>query len=154
METLNGRIEGIEPIMLNNPQCVDPFNRYSRAKKKITSKRTKTDEDLLDLRKLDIESKVYFNEELGVYVPSTWLMAALAGSSWNKAKIKKAEIRSAVFPTESKLKLHYADENLVKGLEDISGNEKFFNSMLLKQGQVKIAKSAPIFHNWHFDFEI
>lgn len=154
MESIKFKIEGIEPLLLNNPQTVDIFNPYSRAKKAITGKRSKTDEDHLEIRRLDVESKVYWDEKLGVYVPTTWLMAAIAGQSWARAKIKKAEIRSCVFPTEGRLKLSYSGEQKVKAIADISSNPEFIHTMLLKQGQVKLAKAAPIFRDWSFEGEI
>ena len=154
MQAIKFRISGIDSLLMNNPQTVDPMNYYSREKKKITSKRVKTDQDLLDLRRLDIESKTYFDDILGVYIPSTWVAASIASLSWAKAKIKKADIRSGVFPVDTKIKLHFQDDHKVKTLDDIAGNPVFHTTMLLKQGQVKIAKAAPIFHNWWFETEI
>ena len=151
MESINFTVKGAEPLLLNNPQTVDPFNPYARSKKEITKKRAKTDEDLLELRRLEVESKVYFDDEMGIYVPATWISAAIAGRSFKQCKISKAEIRSAVFPVESKIKLKYSGSEKVRAISDISGNPDFVKTMLLKQGQVRIAKCAPIFHNWSFD---
>ena len=73
------KITGISPLLQNNPQTVDPFNRYSKAKKAITNKRTaKTDDDLIELGNIETESKIYFDDKLGVYVPSTWLTEAIS----------------------------------------------------------------------------
>ena len=33
-------------------------------------------------------------------------------------------------------------------------NDKFHTLLNLKQGQVRVAKAAPIFNDWHFDFEL
>jgi hypothetical protein len=154
MESLNFEIIGVEPLLMNNPQAADPFNGYSKVMKEITGKKKKTEDDLLELRKYEAQSKVYLDKEIGIYVPSTWVMASLAGASYNKAKISKAMVRSSVFPTESKLKLNYDGQELVKGVEDISGNPKFVTILLLKQGQNKLPKAAPIFHNWSFQCEL
>jgi len=154
MEKITYKITGVEPLLLNNPQTVDPFNKFARAKKNITNKRKKTDDDLIELRRLEVESKLYFDDVLKVYVPSTWVIAALAGNSWAKVKIKKAEIRSCVFCTESKLKLIYDGIENVKTIEDICANPFFVKTLLLKQGQVRVPKNAPIFHGWSFSGEI
>ena len=45
MKSIKFRITGTCPLMLNNPQTVNPMNEYSKALKELTSKRTKTDED-------------------------------------------------------------------------------------------------------------
>lgn len=150
METITYKITGEEPLLLNNPRTVDPFDHFAKAKKIITAKRKKTDDDLLELRRLEVEAKVYFDDEIGIFVPATWVSAAIAGRAWKQCKIAKSEIRSAVFPVERRIKLGFDGDSKVKSPADISGNSKFVTTMLLKQGQVKLAKCAPIFHNWSF----
>lgn len=154
MKSLTVQIKGIEPLLINNPQAVDPFNKYSRAAKEITSKRKKTDEDLLKLREIEIESKLYFDEKVGVWIPAAWITAAIAAQSWAKAKIKKADIRSCVFVNESKIKLNYAGMDKVKTKTDVVKNEMFHTVLNLKQGQVRVCKAAPIFNDWSVEFEI
>ena len=150
MEQLKFKVKGISPLLMNNPQTVDPFNAYSRAKAVITSKRKKSDEDLLELRRLDIESKLYIDDDIGIYVPGTWVTAAVAGVSFKRLKIAKKDIRGCLFTNDNKIPLDFRGRNKVKTRADISGNPEFFHTMLLKQGQVKIAKSTPIFHEWSF----
>jgi hypothetical protein len=109
------------------------------------------DEDLLELRRLEVESKLYLDPDIGVYIPATWITAALTGTSWNLVKVKKADIRSSVLPTESRIRLRYRDEDKVKTRTDVSCNPSFVRTMLLRQGQVKLAKVTPIFHDWSFE---
>lgn len=154
MKTIKVTAKGVEPLLVNNPQMVDPFNKYAKVQKSISAKRKKTDEDLLLMRANEIEAKIYFDDEIGAWVPSTWITAAIAGISYKKAKISKADIRSCVFVTESKLKLNYDGMEAVKTKQDIVNNEKFHTLLLLKQGQVKIAKAAPIFKDWSFSCEV
>jgi len=154
MQSITCTFSGISPILLNNPQTVDPFNRYAKAMKTITAKRKKSDDDLLELRRLEVEAKCYFDERIGIYVPSTWVVAAIGSVSWTKGKVKRADIRSSVFPTAAKLPLHFAGREKIKALSDVSGNPEFQRVLLLKQGQVKVAKAAPIFHDWQFSVEL
>lgn len=145
------KITGIAPLLQNNPQTVDPFNRYSKAKKAITNKRTaKTDDDLIELGNLETESKIYFDDEIGVYVPATWLTEAINVTAFAVAKIGKAKMRGGLFATESKVKLHYRDMGKVKTITDVVMNPVFRHRMLLKQGQVRVPKDAPIYHDWSF----
>lgn len=145
------KITGIAPLLQNNPQTVDPFNRYSKAKKAITNKRTaKTDDDLIELGNLETESKIYFDDEIGVYVPATWLTEAINVTAFAVAKIGKAKMRGGLFATEPKVKLHYRDMGKVKTITDVVMNPMFRHRMLLKQGQVRVPKDAPIYHDWSF----
>lgn len=152
IRNMHYKISGIAPLLLSNPQTVDRFNPLARKMALINAKgRRRTDEDYLELRDLEMEAKLYWDSELGVYVPSTWILAAICKVSFTQAKIAKADIRGAVFATETKLPLKFAGRKKVHGSEDIIKNGDFRHTMLLKQGQVKIAKTAPIFHDWSFE---
>jgi len=154
IKTLKAKFTGINPLLQNNAQTVDVFNKYSKLKKPLTSKRTKTEEDVLELRNIEVESKVYFDKELGIYVPSSWIMASLAKNSWARIKVKKNDVRAGIFVVEPKVKLNYDGMKAVKTIKDIAKNEKFNTTLILPQGQVRLAKSFPIFHKWSFEFTI
>lgn len=155
IRTLMVSVTGIAPLLLNNPQTVDRFNKFSKRMAEINAKKTRrTDEDYHELGDLEVESKIYFDDDLGIYVPSRWIMAAMCKVSNKVAKIPKADIRASVFPTEDKVSLKYDKSELVKTPADIVGNTFFRHKMLLPQGQVRIAKHAPIFHKWSFEFEL
>lgn len=151
IRTASVTITGISPLLQNNPQTVDPFNKFAKAKKRITNKRTaKTDDDLLELGDLETESKIYFDDALGVYVPATWLTEAVIATGFGVAKIGRQKMRGGLFATEPKIKLDYKGINKVKGIADVVKNPMFRHRMLLKQGQVRVPKDAPIFHEWSF----
>ena len=146
-------VKGIQPLLFNNPQTVDPMNKFSKAKKKITSKRVKTDEDVAQLRDLEMESKIYF-ENGEVVIPTTWLTAAIHSISFKKAKIAKKDSRSALFTVSPTVPLRFNGMRKVKTIEDVVRNHDFRHTMNLKQGQVKITKVAPIFHEWEFSIDL
>ena len=151
IRTATIKITGIAPLLMNNPQTVDPFNRYAKAKKAITNKRTaKTEDDLIELGNIDAESKIYFDESMGVYVPATWLTAAIVCNGFGVAKIGRAKMRGGLFPTEPKIPLKYRSQNKVKTITDVVMNPEFRHRMLLPQGQGRVPKDAPIFHDWSF----
>ena len=145
-------VKGVSPMLQNNPQTVDPFNRFTKAKKAITNKRTaKTDDDLIELGNIETESKIYFDDKIGVYVPATWLTEAIIVTGFGVAKIGRAKMRGGLFSTESKIALDYRDKKKVKGIADVVRNPDFRHRMILKQGQVRVPKDAPIFHDWGFE---
>lgn len=151
MEAIKVRITGTSPMLLNNPQTVDPFNEYKIAMKKITSKTRKTDEDLLKLRDIEVRAKLYWDDDTGIYIPSNWVIAAIGQNSNALCKIGKAKIRGAVTVMTDKIKLEFERDNLVKTPTDIVNNPFFRHLMIVKQGQVRIPKCAPIFHKWSFE---
>lgn len=146
------KITGMDYLLQNNPQTVDPFNRYSKAKKAITNKRTgKTEDDLIELGNIETESKIYFDDALGVYVPNRWLTEAICTAAFSTVKIGKDKMRGGVFATDSKAKLEYDDMKKVKTIADVVMNPKFRHRAMLPQGQVRVPKDFPIFKNWSFE---
>ncbi len=156
MQTLRFKIRGINQIRLNNPQSADPMNRYAIALKTFTNVHVsrRNEEHYVNMRNLEFESKLYWNNELGVYVPSSWLMEAIAKESFAKIKLAKAKVRSAVFPASLKFKLNYEGMDRVHQKEDLIRDESFRATELIKQGQVRIVKVFPQFNNWSIDFEL
>ena len=141
----------MNPLLQNNPQTVDRFNKYAKRMAQINAKKTRrTDDDYYELQDIEVRSKLYFDDEIGVYVPATWITSAIATNSFRVAKISKADTRGSVFPTADKLELSYEDKSKVKAPEDVVGNPFFRHKMILKQGQVRISKAMPIFHKWSF----
>ena len=103
-------IKGINYLLQNNPQTVDPFNRFSKAMKVITKKRTgKTEDDLIELGNIETESKLYFDDEIGVYAPTRWLTEAICTGAFSVIKIGKDKMRGGIFATEDKAKLIYKE---------------------------------------------
>jgi hypothetical protein len=143
-------ITGIGPLLQNNPQTVDPFNRYSKMKKPLTSKKNKTEEDLIELGNLDTESKLFFDPEIGVYVPTRWLTEQIVTSAFGIIKVGKDKMRGGIFSTEEKAKLTYSGMNKVKTINDIVYDQDFRHRMILPQQNIRIAKDFPIFRNWSF----
>ena len=154
MKSIKVKFTGLDSLLQNNPQMSDPLNKYSKEMKQVSGKRKKTDDDIMLMRKIELRAKIYHDEQLGIYVPATWVTASIQGVSWSRAKIKKADIRAAVFVTQPKLKLTYADMDKVKSPIDIVDNEVFHNVMSLKQGQVRVVKATPIFNKWSFECEL
>jgi len=154
MKSLKFTLKGIDSLLINNPQKSDPLNKYAKEMKQFTSKRKKTDEDIVAMREIELRSKIYWDDELKIYIPSTWIVAAIAGISWTKGKIKKSDIRSSVFPTKPKIKLSYDGMEKVSTPVDIVKNSDFHNVVSLKQGQVRVVKAAPIFNNWSAEIEL
>ncbi|RKZ87721.1 MAG: hypothetical protein DRQ39_03720 [Gammaproteobacteria bacterium] len=154
IKTIGIKYSEVNPLLLNNPQMVDPLNRYKKEASKITKKRNKTDDDHAELRTLEVEAKLYWDSDLGVYVPSSWVSSSIAQVAFKLEKISKADIRGSVFTTENKIKLNYQGSELVKAPADIIKNSDFHILMNLKQGQVRVAKAFPIFKGWSFETEI
>lgn len=149
IRTAKVSVTGVTPLLQNNPQTVDRFNPFARRMAQINAKKTRrTDDDYLELRAIEVEAKLYFDD--GVYVPSSWLAEAVATAAFKVAKISRADIRGAMFTTEDRVPLAYRDSDKVKTIADIVKNPAFHIALTLPQGQVRVVKAFPIFHQWSF----
>jgi hypothetical protein len=148
-------VTGVSPLLMNNPQTVDRFNRFAKRMAVISAKKNRrTDDDFLEYRDLEMESKSYFDEEVGVYVPSSWLAEAIAATAFRVAKTSKADIRGALFVTQEKIPLTFRDMDKIKAIADIVKNPIFRIMLNLPQGKTRLAKAFPIFHQWSFKTDI
>lgn len=152
IQQANIKITGINYLLQNNPQTVDPFNRFSKAMKAITKKKTgKTEDDLIELGHIETESKIYFDETIGVYVPTRWLTEAICTGAFAVIKTGKDKMRGGIFAVDEKAKLIYKEMSKVKTITDVVMNPVFRHRALLPQGQVRIPKDFPIFKDWSFE---
>jgi hypothetical protein len=152
IRTANVKVTGVTPLLTNNPQTVDRFNPYTRRMSEINAKKTRrTDDDYMELRELELESKSYYDDEAGVYVPASWLTEAVACNGFKVAKLSRDTIRGALFSTDDKIPLQFRDSEKVKGLKDIVKNPAFHLVMGIPQGQVRVMKAFPIYHKWSFE---
>ncbi len=87
MQKLNVRFKGTTPIVFHNNQTVDSLNLYAKKMKKITSKRNKTDEDIIALARLEWEAGLYIEGGI-IVVPVRIIMGALreAAKVYKKGK--------------------------------------------------------------------
>ena len=155
IETINFEVKGLPggQLLMNNPQCVDPLNSYSKSAKEITGRKKKSDADHLRLREIETEAKTFWCDELGVYIPSRWITASIANSAFAVAKIAKAKIRSSVFPTEERIKLRYEGEREIAAVSQVYANGHYVTQNL-KQGQVSVTKCHPAFRGWSFKTQL
>lgn len=155
MQSANVTIKGVGTLLQNNPQTVDRFNKFSRRAAAINAKKTRrTDDDYLELREIEVESKTHFDEAIGVYAPASWLMESMACNGFKVAKLSRDTIRGSVFVTDDKLKLQYEGMERVKTIRDIVMNQQFHWVAGLPQGQVRVMKAFPKFQKWSFQATI
>ena len=102
MKKLHITLNGTSPLIEHSPKCVNPLHPLAKEMKKYTSKRKKTEEDLIKVSDLEWESGVYWDDNLGLVIPNECLAATiLEGAKLNKngsAIQKYAQIVTALAP--------------------------------------------------------
>jgi hypothetical protein len=73
--TLN--ISGTAPLLMHNNTLVDTLHDDTKRLKRISSKRTKTDEDEIAMRRIQFGAALYLDPEVGPYMPGPNIAKAL-----------------------------------------------------------------------------
>ncbi len=77
MQFIKFRLSGTCPLMVNNPQTVNPFNVWTKQIKAITDKRKKTDQDNRDLMRLKWLAALYHADDIGPFLPAICVWRSL-----------------------------------------------------------------------------
>ena len=156
IKNLTVKFTGFSPLLMNNPQGIDPTNKLLKldqaANKKY--KASKTDENFEAQCRTGIALRLFWSDDTGVFVPTRWVTAQIAKHSFKRCKVSKDNARAAVFTTSDKTKLTYDGMNKVKTMVDVTNNNNFQTMIFQKIGQVKVPKAMPIFHKWSFEVEL
>ena len=85
MKKLLVTLYGTSPLIMHSPKTVNPLHPIAREMKQYTSKRKKTEEDLLRISDLEWEAGVYWDENIGLHIPNECISATLkSGAKFNK----------------------------------------------------------------------
>jgi hypothetical protein len=94
---------GVRPLIMHSARGVDPENTQVRQKQQLQRKRTKSEDDLLALKRLDWELGLYWDPELKLYIPSENIERCIVQGA---ATIKKTKaVEGAIEVTESNVQI-------------------------------------------------
>ena len=143
------RFKGVKPLLMANPQMANPLNHYKKEISKYTSKRNKTDEDHEEISRLQFLGHLYYDEEIGVYIPSEMIEASIV----NGAKVTKngKKIPLAVNVVEYKIPLIYKD---MKTPDELFDDEDFVDVRFGVLNRSKILVTRPRFNQWEIVFNV
>lgn len=143
--------KGTRPLLMHNVQLASPLNRYAKALKAANAKRTKTDEDRIAIARIEFEGSLYFDPEIGPYVPGQNVLAALVeGGRLTKAG-KKVERGVAI--DDLILPLVYRGPRDIEGLWG-DGESEYVDVRTVVIQRNKVDRCRPIFKDWAFEADI
>lgn len=130
-------------MLMHNARLADPLNPTSKAIKKITSKRTKTDEDHENIARLEHAGSLYLDPDVGPYVPGQNVERCLVDA----ARISKqgVKVQRGVFIETDVNPLGYTGPRDVDGLWK---DENFRHVASVKVGQSRTMRCRPMFNAW------
>jgi hypothetical protein len=147
MKSFKIKITGTNPLMLNNPQTVNPFNEYSKMLSPLTSKRKKTEDDLIEISKIKFLSSLYVND--GVYIiPSSHFEQSVIEAAKEVKLGKKFERNFRIFSDGI---LDFPDKD--KTPQQLYEIGTYVDVRAVGIKNVKITTTRAIFPKWSTEVE-
>jgi hypothetical protein len=139
--------KGTRPLLMHSAQAASPNNKFAKQMKTFSSKRIKTDEDRDAMAHIDWEAALYWDEEVGPYIPGENIFACLLAGARITKNGKKIErglsietFRAALFYSGPR------DKESLWG----DGDSAFVDYRTVRIGQQRIERCRPWFSKWEF----
>lgn len=136
-------IVGTQPLLMHNARLSNPRDEYAVLMKRITKKRIKTDEDYDELGRLEFLGGLYWNREVGIYVPGQNFERSLLDAARTTRSGKKVE--RGIFVETNENPLIYGGPT---DPEVLAKDKNYILESSVKVGQVRVTRTRPIFHQW------
>lgn len=135
-------LQGTSPLLMHNPQMVDPECEFNRKIKEITMKRKKTDEDLRQIAMLEWYGGLYADNG-AVVQPSAKVRKSLI----NTAKISKSGkmVERALSFAELNVPLVYEGP---KDIDALFADSKYHSRLSVGIGNKRVMRVRPKFFPW------
>lgn len=138
-------LNGMTPMLMHNVQLADPLNKFVKASKPISGKRKKTDEDHLELARIEFMGSLYYDKELGPIMPANNIEACLREGAKRIKQGKNIERGlSIVDPVTPVL---YDGPRDIDGLWG-DGESEFVNRASVKVQTSRVMRTRPVFNEW------
>ena len=149
MRKIRVTINGTSPLIEHSPKCVNPLHPIAREMKTYTSKRKKTEDDLMKISDLEWESGVYWDDNVGLVMPNECLSAAfLEGAKMNKngsAFQKYVHILSSIIPV---------DIGEAQSYERMKIDPRFRDVRTVCVMKARVLRTRPRFNTWRCVFDM
>lgn len=147
MKTIKFRIEGTQPLLLNNAQTVNPFNEYAKKLKPLRAKKTKTDDDQMEIFRLEFISSLYYED--GRYIiPSNNIWKSVCDAA--KELKKGAKFERSFFIFQDCL-LDFPEKNLTPSELWEERSHVDIRDVGIKKNRINSCRS--IFSEWGLNVE-
>lgn len=129
------------PMILHNARTADPMDKFTKLLKQISSKRKKTDADLIEMAHLEFLAGLYMSEE-GPCIPATNIEATLIAAS---KKSREGQLAKAGMYVDQYSVLEYEGP---REAEELWKDERFHFYRLVRVQSSRVMRMRPVFNEW------
>jgi hypothetical protein len=137
-------LTGTSYLIMHNVQAANPLSPFAKEMKKITSKRSKTDEDYADLAKLEFAAGLYYIPEIGPFMPAMNIRTCLLEAARMTKSGKKIE-RGLVM-TSVHNPLAYDGPRDLEALW--AEGDRFRDMAMMRVQMSRTLRCRPMFREW------
>lgn len=150
MRNLNVTLKGVAPMLMHDCKCVNPLHPISIQLKALTGKRKKTEEDLAKISDLEFLAGLYWDDQIGVYVPAENISRCIEEGA--KSMKKGKDIVRYVSIIGSMIPLDYGAK---KTLDELCSDFSFRDVRAAGVQRARVVRTRPRFHaGWKLSFII
>lgn len=145
---------GTRALLMHNVRLASPMDPFAKElsrlnKAKPSSKRT--DDDRLEMARVEWEGGLYFEPGIGPYIPGSWVFKSLLEGARSGRRGQKIE--GGLTVVEMVHPLIYKGSRDIAGMWN-NGESEFVDFRTVRVGQAKIDRCRPIFREWAFEAEL
>lgn len=137
-------LTGTAPLLMHGNGLADPLSEEAKKMKRLSGKRTKTDEDHIAMRRIEFESSLYLDDEFGPYLPGANIARSLLEAAKIRRNGKKIERGLILVSPVNRL--------IYQGPRDVSG---LWNALKFRHvapaklnGKATVMRCRPVFNEW------
>jgi hypothetical protein len=149
MKTVMFDIKGIAPILMHSERLANPFEEVTKHLKAMTKKRNRTEDDMLDIARIEWLGGLYMNESGHPALPGWNLLRSIVEGA-RLCKMGKA-VERACMVHEDWVPLKYDGPSVA---DELFKNKRFVDMRSVKVGTSKVMRCRPIFRDWSCSFTI
>lgn len=150
MEIINCELSGTTPLLMHSDRYANPIDPLTKAHKELTGKRKKTDEDHEAIARSEWRGGLYYDDEVGLYLPGVNIEASIVGA----AKLQKlgVKFKQGFLVMDEKCPLDIGGK---KDFDYLSANiDKFSYSKSVVISRARIMRVRPMFREWSAKVQI
>lgn len=143
MQSISLRLTGMSPLLMHNGRSANPLDPEVKMHKSLTGKRKKTDADQEAIAASEWRISLYFDDDIGPYMPGGNVLAAMRdGARMSK---KGRDISRGLLMEAERLPLIYKGPRTIDKLQ---ADPAFTDLRMVGVQRVKLLRCRPIFREW------
>ena len=151
MNKLRLRWTGISPLLMSSAELINPLSPKTKAIKKITSKRGKTDDDHEQVALLEWEFLMYHDSKVGPYIPTANIKSALIQGGAPRKMGPKMALAIVDAPNLKAPLIYDGPRDLDKLRKNI---DQWSLTVAVVVQRARVMKCRPMFREWAIEFDV